>query len=659
MSKRLQVDRRDGARVLSTEVLPFELPLIFSNQLFHKLEADTSLPRPELARRLLEVASESSRKATIPYTYRILRGDGKTRTLSIMHPSCQREFIRFYRDYDGYILNLCAKSMFSLRRPHQIGSSFFERDYLGPDSLVVGDVGDPAPSGKSEQREDASSYFYYTPFNQIWKFFESPDFIRLEQDFRFLKRLDISSCFPSLYTHSISWAIRGKAFTKRNMSATGFDSILDELMRRANWGETNGILVGPEVCRIFAEIVLQAIDLEFERALRDSALLPRKLAVRRYIDDYFIFAASEQDFPQAEALLVKVLEEYRLALNASKSEKYSSPLISGLSMAREAIRQLLSREVSGRLAATFEAGAPGDGDQVPQRTDVAQVFGPPRSVIRDLKTIIKSYSATYATVTPYALGIIVRALRQCQGRLSRDDSFAPDRARAVGALSDILEVAFFLYRMDVRVPTTYSVARTIVLVRNLAARTGGIEAQLALEIQNLGASVVRQLRDAGVSGPEMSCLLTTLLGSGTKGTMSRSELEKCFGVSGDEIERADYFSLMSALHCGGGRREFKQTHLRIGKEIARRFSEYEDSHHLSAELTLMFFDTLACPYLEKQVKESVVQAMSQSVLRRAASALEVAALLDFADRHLHFIDWRREIGLPQMLSRTQLRPAYG
>lgn len=41
-----------------------------------------------------------------------------------------------------------------------------------------------------------------------------------------------------------------------------FGSKFDSLMQRMNYNETNGILIGPEVSRIFSEIILQAVDAE-------------------------------------------------------------------------------------------------------------------------------------------------------------------------------------------------------------------------------------------------------------------------------------------------------------------------------------------------------------------------------------------------------------
>ncbi len=277
MAKLKPVATTDPARILLTEVLPYELPVYFSDLKLHALLSSGVLPpeTPPGVRKLLSLASRGKRgrRPTVPYEYRIQRSNGKLRTLSIMHPANQLEFIRFYKDYDSYILNVCARSEFSLRRPVHVASAFAERDFLDPDAEEPAAVGDPAPSLDSVQRSYASSYFYYARYSQVWKFYDSTEFRRLEQDFRHLLLLDIAECFPSLYTHSLSWALRGKEFSKLHKNAYSFDGELDSLMQSANWGETNGVLIGPGISRLFAEIVLQDIDIRFEEVLRTRDFL--------------------------------------------------------------------------------------------------------------------------------------------------------------------------------------------------------------------------------------------------------------------------------------------------------------------------------------------------------------------------------------------------
>lgn len=135
------------------------------------------------------------------------------------------------------------------------------------------------------------SYFQYERYGLIYKFFSSGDYLRLEQKFSCMMKMDIASCFYHIYTHTMSWAIKGKEQAKMSIRKDMFGNNFDILMRYANYNETNGIIVGPEISRIFAEIILSRIDVAVLNTLRDGAGLNGlqvgvDYEIRRYVDDY-------------------------------------------------------------------------------------------------------------------------------------------------------------------------------------------------------------------------------------------------------------------------------------------------------------------------------------------------------------------------------------
>jgi hypothetical protein len=70
-----------------------------------------------------------------------------------------------------------------------------------------------------------------------------------------------------------------------------FAQAFDSLMQRANQNETHGIVIGPEISRIFAELLFQSVDQRAILRLRDNHFeLGADYAIRRYVDDVYIFA---------------------------------------------------------------------------------------------------------------------------------------------------------------------------------------------------------------------------------------------------------------------------------------------------------------------------------------------------------------------------------
>src|SRR5206468_4547123 len=142
-------------------------------------------------------------------------------------------------------------SSVSLRAPHHIAKFYIYGSAGKNEDWEVEDI--------TEEMSYASSYFAYSRFSHLHKFFESDDFTQLEKRFSQMQHLDIAKFFASLYTHSVSWAVRGKTRTKNQRFAGGrqnkiagesFDVAFDDLLQQLNYRETHGIPVGPELCRI-------------------------------------------------------------------------------------------------------------------------------------------------------------------------------------------------------------------------------------------------------------------------------------------------------------------------------------------------------------------------------------------------------------------------
>ncbi len=133
---------------------------------------------------------------------------------------------------------------------------------------------------------------------------------------RYFLRTDINQFYPSIYTHSIPWALHGKAFAKANIGGTAGDDI-DRAFRNQQDGQTVGLPIGPDSSLVIAEALLAAVDV---------ALAPRQLRGLRYIDDYEIgfrtLAEAESTLTELQGLLA----EYELYLNPRKTGIVEGPI---------------------------------------------------------------------------------------------------------------------------------------------------------------------------------------------------------------------------------------------------------------------------------------------------------------------------------------------
>jgi len=133
--------------------------------------------------------------------------------------------------------------------------------------------------------------------------------------FKYVLLTDISRFFPTIYTHSIPWALHTKKVAKenRNCETQYYGNCIDEKSRAIQDGQTIGLPIGPDTSHIIAEIIATAIDKE----LKDS--VGEKLHGFRYVDDYCLFFNSQEEAQKVLAKLSQVLTQYELQINPSKT----------------------------------------------------------------------------------------------------------------------------------------------------------------------------------------------------------------------------------------------------------------------------------------------------------------------------------------------------
>lgn len=134
---------------------------------------------------------------------------------------------------------------------------------------------------------------------------------------KYLVKADISTCFPSIYTHSISWALAGK---KQAKNKAGLDSCwynqIDKACQDVKCGETHGLLIGPHASNLVSELILTVVDKKlYEQGYRYA----------RNIDDYDCYVDS---YERAECFLRDLetaLREFDLQLNHKKTKIVELP----------------------------------------------------------------------------------------------------------------------------------------------------------------------------------------------------------------------------------------------------------------------------------------------------------------------------------------------
>lgn len=145
--------------------------------------------------------------------------------------------------------------------------------------------------------------------------------------------LDISQFYPTIYTHSIPWAIVGKDKAKKffkiansdqtkwqglvnsNNDAKSYRSahFIDTLVRNCNDRQSVGLCIGPDTSLILAEVIANRIDNEISKRLSSISHTGT-----RYYDDYYFYFNNRNEAENALKIIQQVLYEFQLETNENK-----------------------------------------------------------------------------------------------------------------------------------------------------------------------------------------------------------------------------------------------------------------------------------------------------------------------------------------------------
>lgn len=127
-------------------------------------------------------------------------------------------------------------------------------------------------------------------------------------------KTDISKYYPTIYTHSIPWAIHGKVVAKnRRTDKTLLGNKLDNKVQQTMYGQTIGIPIGPDISFVIAEIIGCTIDHML------ASTIPN-LEGYRYVDDMHFFFHTYSEAENALLKLQQILKEFELQINTEKTK---------------------------------------------------------------------------------------------------------------------------------------------------------------------------------------------------------------------------------------------------------------------------------------------------------------------------------------------------
>ncbi|MBT1076765.1 antiviral reverse transcriptase Drt3b [Geobacter grbiciae] len=650
----MKVDKKDYYRVLLTEVLPYEIPLWFSNRGIHCFYTSTaSKTCPTLVNLLLGI-----KKTLIysPFKYKIRKNQHSYRTLSIIHPIRQLAVVEFYKKYDHLILAFCNRSPVSLRHPKSIAATYYEGSLKKKESSYDSDHVEISRDGFDPQNTHSSSYFCYEHYPFLYKFFDSYEFNNLEKKYTYLTRFDIGNCFNSIYTHTVSWAAKDKETIKETLNYFSFENEFDKLMRESKANETNGIVIGPEISRIFAEVILQKIDiLAIDKIKTELGLIHNyNYSLRRYIDDYFLFTHTDGESNKIRIIIEYVLDEFNFSLNESKTKKLVIPFVSDLSLAKSEINAVFER-----LDTLLTKSIDSSSDLIrPLRSSYEST-----KYTQSFKSLISKYNIPVEGISTYIMGRLRGMFFKLIDHIDEMETSSISNIvkENIGNIFLILiDIVSYFLCVDTRPRSTYIYAQIVtkleksVLISNDVILTNLISKKMSDEV--IAAIKKVSLKEDSFS-LEMINMLAIQRQIDKEFSFSPDEFDKLTKISKlIELKLIDYFQTIAALKYYADKHEFMPYMKTLCDYIVEVFTLNPKIMN-DAGWYCLVFDFLACPYVDNNYKIKLSDKLFEH-FKIQSTPVKIQEAINYMKKREWMTNWNPKLNLEVLLEKFELNQAY-
>jgi len=617
-------------RAVLSDTLPYEIPAIFSNRYFYRflinngVEINNGEVRfnqnneglKEVVELLFNVEKVTENKVdkwyfsykkntksvnkerNIPFTFKIAHKKNDFRNLSLIHPLNQLMVVDFYDTYKDSIRYFSNQSVFSIRKPFKIAKNRYLNSYLK--KLRKRKTTHSKIEIHDKEEEHLKSFFTYKKYSNIHRFFESYKYQRCEKKFDKLYKFDINKCFDSIYTHTIAWAIFNKEIVKDNLNKkldATFAGKFDKLMQNMNYGETNGILIGAEISRIFAELILQKIDKNIQQRLRDTKpkeyLHKIHYEIFRYVDDYFIFYDDEQVKDKIIEICKHELKEYNLYISDTKTIEFVKPIITDLTIAKTKITDLINENFSYKIKENAT-------------TDEKQwsIFLRSENVITKFKIIVKETNIEYKDILNYTIATIEKRFLNIVGKLEKSDNRQLYADMFVSFIMQLLDFLFFIYSVSPRVTSTVKmvslISKILQFIKDDKCNKKIIKSYQAeliyKKIYDEVYQILKKNRLKEYIQNETLYLLLVLNELGKNYRLDADFLNDYFLK--DRIE-LNYFAIVSLLYYIKNINRYTGIKRELLEKIENKFEKCNKDHlRKNTELTLLLMDLMTCPYID-------------------------------------------------------------
>jgi len=651
-----KIKKADFNRALITETLPYETPIIFASEGIYERISKLNISNQfenSLVRAI--VFGEGLQKAvnsTIPYSYKIRRNSVDYRRLSLLHPMSQWQIRCFYEKYQQLMLHFCSFSRASIRSPNSVAGSFYNKSSWANIYQYKNDAVATTVSDKFAKH--TPSFFAYRGYDRLYKFFNSRDFFNLEKRYRVLQTLDVTKCFDSIYTHCISWAVKDKEFTKQHLSVViTFPQEFDRVIRHGNHNETNGIPIGPEVSRIYAEIILQEIDQRVIRKIQDLKKWEFNIdyTFRRYVDDVYIFADSEEAAKIVYEAYADCLIGFNLHANFAKSTRTPRPF--------QTVKSRLVSEASERTNKFIDhfIDQTGRDSLVPKK--IFSSWQLTKSYIDSIKSLCAGSQVNYDEIASFLVSVLTERVKKLVNS-DLTESNEGEQSNYLEAAKVLLDVMYFFYDVSPSVGASYKLATAVILlIRFFRQRIPNYGDTISQHIYDLTENLlVDEIRDGNENlvddfiSLEAINVVLAVRELGENYLFPLKTIERLFFKN----ENISYFTIISCLFYIKDTVQYQNLRERMLRQVDKLLNNLSDVFSDSQKAYLLL-DMLSCPGVSNTSKARWINAIYGLLGKPQPLPAQVQMDIQAVEATSWQVNWA-EVDLLNSLEKKELKQAY-
>ena len=668
--KHTKIDKKDDFRAVLTDTAPSDVPIIFSNDglyinhhksntlnksTFNIIKSlYTNIISPIDNKKISPAdAAALQTKQSAPLKYKIIKHENSLRTLSLIHPRSQKNQSDFYKEYSSVITYLCSQSPLSIRAPAKVGGTFYTNDIDTPNKYKEINI----DTLESElHRKHASSYFSYRGYNRLYKLYNSPRYLALEQKFSSMWTLDIANCFQSIYTHTISWAVKNKEFIKNNLIYTNqFCQKFDTLIQRSNNNETNGIPVGSEVSRIFSEIILQDTDIKIIGKLTEIGFKHESdYEILRYVDDYIVFSHSHDDSETIATIITDTINTYNLNTNESKQIKYNRPFCTDKSKAIAGVKALLD-DFENTLIKKIRTKE--KHHSFPNSIYNKEKFI--QSFINRVKSLINDHKKGYSEISAYVVSMLCKRVDDLIKGDQYNTPSSPEKDLIFrDSILIILRLIFFFYSVNPTVTSSNKISKTLIIAdrfikTNKKSHVEFFRTEIMTHVNLLKFHRQKNdTRNGYISLERLNILLAT--SEFGKNHLMNNDI---FTYLDENEKNITYFDIVSLIYYFKDYEQYSKSRETLFRIAIKRL-QTKPNLQQDSEQAHIFLDLVCCPYLAVDRRQDLLtQYLAIYEPTESFPANILASFIVELETTFWFVKWKN-LNLIRLLERKELKPIY-